>query len=318
MKRLLIALLFAAPAFANTPEHFFGSLALHPNAPQLPTATVPPPPVLTPIDPTPTIALVAAAQANSDSQWTWTRDSLVKVGAKLDAIAADEALEVGETTNLKNQITGLQAQLDALKAQVAAIPSGVQGPPGAQGLQGVPGTPGAQGVQGIPGVPGLPGAPGPQGVAGVPGPAGPMGPQGPPGPGGPPPTTCTAPCYALAFSTSATRIGAVTLNGATVKGIVYIFTSSLADPTNTTPAGVSSVCYWLDPPRDTAGVVNLSGAPRWCEGGAPWDFAGSATATTANPWNSATVPNGQHTVAQSVRTVAGTSEVDTAVVTVAN
>lgn len=312
IKRLAVILLLAMPAFANTPGHFFDSLALHPNAPQLPTATVPPPPVLTPIDPTPTMALVAAAQANSDSQWTWTRDSLVKVGAKLDAIAADEALEVGETTNLKNQITGLQAQLDALKAQVNAIPSGVQGPPGAQGLQGVPGTPGAQGVQGIAGVPGLPGAPGPQGVAGVPGPAGPMGPQGPQGPpgGAPPPTSCsTPPCYALSFSANATRAGAVNLNGAMVKGIVYIFTASAADPTNINPPGtITQVCYWLDNPT-------MSGPARLCEGGAPWDFAGSASPTTSNPWNTATIPNGVHRITQQL---APSGESDTAQFTVAN
>jgi hypothetical protein len=278
-------------------------------AAQAPSPTVPPPPTLTPIDPTPTIAVVAAAQANSDSQWAWTRDSLVKVGAKVDAIAADEALEVGETLNIKNSITGLQAQITALKAQIAAIPAGIQGPPGVQGLQGVPGTPGAQGVQGIPGIPGLPGAPGPQGVAGVPGPAGPPGPQGPPG-GGTPPPTANGP-YALSFSSNATRAGAINLNGATVKGVVYIFTSTAADAANMNPAGVASVCYWLD-------SVTMAGAARWCEGGAPWDFAGSASPTTANPWNSATIPNGTHTITQRVVPIVGTPEVDNASFTVAN
>src|SRR3981189_3446027 len=121
MKRLLIALLFAAPAFAATPDHFFDSLAFHPQQPPLPVATVTPPPVLTSIDPTPTIAMVAAAQANNDNLWTWTRENLVNVGKVVDQIAADEAIEVGETLNLKNRVSALEAK--------APIP----GPPGVQG-----------------------------------------------------------------------------------------------------------------------------------------------------------------------------------------
>jgi hypothetical protein len=103
----------------------------------------------------------------------------------------------------------------------------------------------------------------------------------------------------------------VNLNGATVKGVVYIFTSTAADATNMNPAGVASVCYWLD-------NVSMTGAARWCEGGAPWDFTGSASATTANPWSSATIPNGTHTITQKVAPAVGVAEVDTASFTVAN
>lgn len=287
MKKLILLLLFATSLSAQTPP------------------TVPPPPVLTPVDPTPVISLVGQALGQNSAWTAWNQKAVMDLGAKLDQIIADEALEVGETLNIKNQITGLQAQLDALKAQVAAIPAGVQGPPGAQGLQGVPGAPGAQGVQGIPGVPGFPGAPGPQGVAGVPGPAGPPGPQGPPGG-----TTASGP-YALSFSASATRVLGVNLNGATVKGVVYIFTATAADATNMNPAGVAGVCYWLD-------NVTMTGAAKWCEGGAPWDFVGSASPTAGNPWNSATVPNGVHSITQRVAPLVGLPEVDTASFTVAN
>jgi hypothetical protein len=136
---LIVLMLFAAPAFAATPEHFFDSLAFHPQQPPLPVATVPPPPILTPIDPTPTIAMVAAAQANNDNLWTWTRDSLVNVGKVVDQIVADEAIEVGETLNLKNRVSALEAK--------APIPGPV-GPQGIQGLQGIQGVPGPQGQAG--------------------------------------------------------------------------------------------------------------------------------------------------------------------------
>lgn len=136
---LLVFLLFAAPAFAHTPEHFFDSLTLHPQAsPPTPVPTVTPPPALTTIDPTSTMAMVAAIQANSDKFTKWTTDNLLSVGAKVDQVS-------GETLNNKNAITGLQDQL-------AKIP---QGPPGAPGPQGIPGV---QGIQGVPG---------PQGPAGV-------------------------------------------------------------------------------------------------------------------------------------------------------
>lgn len=154
---LFTLLLFALTTFAGTPEHFFDSLALHPNAPQS-VPTVPPPPVLTPIDPTSTIAMVAAAQANSDNLWTWTRDNLVKVGAKLD----------GETLNLNNRLDALEA-----KASIPG-PQGIPGPAGPQGIAGV-GQPGPAGLQGIPG---------PAGVQGIQGPIGLQGPIGPQGPAG--------------------------------------------------------------------------------------------------------------------------------------
>lgn len=101
--------------------------------------TVSPPPTLTPIDPTPTLAMVAAAQANNDSLWAWTKDNLVKVGAKVDQISAAESLEVGETLNLTNRVDALE------KRAPIPGPIGPQGVPGIQGIQGVPGPQGQAG-----------------------------------------------------------------------------------------------------------------------------------------------------------------------------
>lgn len=302
MKRLAVLLLFAASVCAQAP----------------PTVSPPPPPFV--LDPTSTIAMLAAAQAANDAFTLWTKDNLVNVGKAVDQIIADEKLEIGETNNIKNR-------LDALEAKPL-----IPGPPGAQGIQGLQGLPGIPGIQGIQGVPGQ-GTAGTQGIPGAPGvsPTVQAGsitlvPCGTPASvtnsGTPaaaifnfsiPQCSTTPPTpvgnYALSFSANATRAGAVNLNGAVVKGIVYIFTAAAADPANINPPGtITQVCYWLDNPT-------MSGPARLCEGGSPWDFAGSASPTTANPWNSATVPNGVHKITQQI---APGGEADTAQFTVAN
>lgn len=122
---ILLFALFAVPAFASTPEHFFDSLTLHPQAP-IPVPTIPPPPVLTPVDPTPVIAMIGQALGQNSAWTAWAQKGIIDLGTKVDAIVADEALEVGATLNLKNR-------LDALEAK-APIP----GPPGPQGPPGTP------------------------------------------------------------------------------------------------------------------------------------------------------------------------------------
>lgn len=264
--------------------------------------TVPPPPVLTPIDPTPTMALVTAVQSNGDKQWTWMRDGLVNVGAKVDLIAADEGLEVGEILNIKND-------LGALHTQIANIPAGPPGIDGAPGVKGIPGTPGVSPTIQVGTVVSVPCST-PASVTNTGTATAAIFNFFIPQCGAAPPPTDSGP-YALSFSPNATHAGAANLNGATVKGTVYIFTSPAADPANVNPGGVANVCYWLDNPA-------MTGAARSCEGGAPWDFAGSATATTGNPWNSTTIPNGVHTITQRVARTVGLPEVDTASFTVAN
>lgn len=154
-KILLIGLLFAAPAFAGTPEHFFDSLALHPQAP--PTSTVPPPPPQFVLDPTPVITLVGSALGASSGWTNWAQKAIVDLGVKVDTIAADEAIEVGDMLNIKNSITGLQAQIAAIPAGATgpAGPQGIAGPAGAQGPTGATGPAGAQGIAGVQGPPGV-------------------------------------------------------------------------------------------------------------------------------------------------------------------
>lgn len=262
------------------------------------TVSPPPPPFV--LDPTSTIAMLAAAQAANDQFTVWTKDNLLKAGVKLDAIAADEALEVGEMLNIKNR-------LDALQTQIAAIPQGLPGADGIPGPRGIPGTPGTSPTIQIGTVLSVPCST-PASVTNT--------------------GTSTAAIfnffiptcgtvtasgpYALAYSPNATRAGAISLSGATIKGTVYVFTSTLADPTDMNPVGVAAVCYWLDDPL-------MSGVPKLCEGGSPWDFAGSASPTTANPWNSATVPNGTHKITQRVARTSGLPpEIDTVSFTVTN
>lgn len=229
----------------------------------------------------------------------------------LQGVAVASTVQAAIFAAIRNQedadVKALQAQLDALKAQIAKIPAG---PPGATGAAGATGPMGQPGPTGPPGAIGPAGAQGVTGPTGPPGPQGPTGPQGPAGSGTPTPTNT----YAISVSTSAVRAGAVNLSGLTVKGTVYIFTSALANLNDPNPSGIASVCYWLDVP-----VTSIATSPpKTCEGATPWDFMGSATDTTANPWNSATVANGQHTIIQRVIPIVGVPEVDSVSFTVAN
>jgi hypothetical protein len=101
------------------------------------------------------------------------------------------------------------------------------------------------------------------------------------------------------------------MTGATVSGNVYVFTSPASQPTNYSPTGISKVNYWLDNP-------SMSGAARWTEGLTPYDFAGTASTNLANPWNTASIANGTHTITQLVTMTSGGTETDTATFTVNN
>lgn len=267
MKRILgvVVLLFAAGLAAQSP-------------------TVPPPPTVTPIDPTPIVAIAAQA-LNQNTVWTaWAQKGIQDTGTKVD---------------------GLQAQLDALKAQVAAIPQSPPGPQGPAGVQGVPGTPGVSPTIQIGTVVSVP-CTTPASVTNSGTVTAAIFNFSIPKCG----TTATTTAYALSVSTSAVRTGAVNLSDLTVKGTVYIFTSALTNVNDPNPSGIAGVCYWLDAP--------VTSAPVTCEGGVPWDFMGSASATTANPWNSASVANGQHTIIQRVIPIVGVPEIDSVSFTVAN
>jgi hypothetical protein len=127
-------------------------------------------------------------------------------------------------------------------------------------------------------------------------------------------TTSAGPAFALSASTSSNHGGAIALQGATLSGNVYIFTSSAANLQNSTPTGATRVCYWLDNP-------SMSGAATHCESFAPYDYAGSAnnnTTSLANPWNTGQTANGSHTLTQAVTLSAGGTEVDSAAFNILN
>lgn len=117
------------------------------------------------------------------------------------------------------------------------------------------------------------------------------------------------PRYALAVSNQANRGAASFLiPDSVLTGNVYVF-SSQASALNANPAGISHVCYWLDRPA--------TGAPDHCEALTPYDLKGTfgcanAAGTCGGAWNTATSPDGWHTLAQVVTLNTGGSEVDTA------
>ena len=117
--------------------------------------------------------------------------------------------------------------------------------------------------------------------------------------------------YALSVSTQSNRSGGIALNGATLSGNAYVFTSLASQLTNFNPTGITQVCFWLD-------NVSMSGAATHCESAVPYDYAGSVSTATANPWNTAAVSNGTHSITQLVTLSAGGSETDTATFTVTN
>jgi hypothetical protein len=108
--------------------------------------------------------------------------------------------------------------------------------------------------------------------------------------------------YSLLVSSSSNRSNPSPLTGQTVSGNIYAFTSP--------ESGVSRVRFYLDNPT-------MSGTPRSVERTAPYDFAGG-TVSTANPFNTAGVSDGSHTITAAVELSGGGTEVVHASFTVSN
>src|SRR5712692_293607 len=120
--------------------------------------------------------------------------------------------------------------------------------------------------------------------------------------------------HALSVSTSSNHNNARALQGATLSGNAYVFTSNSANLQNFDPSGISKVCYWRDNP-------SMTGTATHCEYYVPYDFVGSVDNTPtslAHPWNTTKVANGTHSITQLITLSAGGSEVDTATFTVRN
>jgi acid phosphatase type 7 len=108
--------------------------------------------------------------------------------------------------------------------------------------------------------------------------------------------------YSLLVSASPDRSNPAPLAGKTVSGNIYVVT--------TPDIGVDTVRFYLDDP-------NMTGTPRKVESNAPYDFAGG-TVSTANPFKTATVSDGSHTITAAVVLTAGGTEVVHATFTVSN
>ena len=109
--------------------------------------------------------------------------------------------------------------------------------------------------------------------------------------------------YQLLASNSSNRSGPTPLDGSTVSGKIYVFTSP-------DTSDISRVRFYLDNPTAT-------GTPRRTENIAPYDFAGGTT-TAATAFDTATIADGSHSITAAVDLTSGTTEVVTATFTVAN
>ncbi len=180
MKSVLILLLAAAPAFAQTgitpfvqcvylqPDNsvsaFFGYANLNSNS------------VVVPIGPSNFVA--------PDPQ-NWGQPTTFQTGVQNSAWAA--TFDLSQTSSITWNLLGASATASNDPQEYCSFPVEQEGPPGPQGAtgpQGIAGAVGPTGEQGPVGSAGEAGSTGPQGLQGSPGPQGLAGPQGPPGPQG--------------------------------------------------------------------------------------------------------------------------------------
>ena len=103
--------------------------------------------------------------------------------------------------------------------------------------------------------------------------------------------------YSVAYSLQNNRTNPAGLDGATVSGIIYPFT--------TPDQGVENVTFALD------------GKKTQVEGNPPYDFRGG-TATIAHAWDTTSVADGVHSISAAFKMNDGTSQSVTATFTVAN
>ncbi|MGH3452755.1 MAG: hypothetical protein ACRDQW_19060, partial [Haloechinothrix sp.] len=91
--------------------------------------------------------------------------------------------------------------------------------------------------------------------------------------------------YQLLLSLSPDRSTPVALEGQTVAGNIYAFTSP--------DSGASRVRFYLDDPT-------MAGTPRLIEKLAPFDFAGTASDDTAKPFDTKKISEGPHTITAAI------------------
>ena len=119
--------------------------------------------------------------------------------------------------------------------------------------------------------------------------------------GSPPPPPPSA--FSLQVSSSASRSGPSGLDGKTVAGTIYVFVNPAT--------GVTQARFYLDDPQRV-------GSPFRTEGLAPWDFAGTASNGSANPYSTTALANGQHTITVAIDKSGGGTDLVSASFTVLN
>ena len=97
----------------------------------------------------------------------------------------------------------------------------------------------------------------------------------------------------MVYSTSVDRTAPKPFNGATVSGVIYPYVAP--------DAGVSVVRFYLDDPEAAA-------PPTRVDTRAPFDLAGSTPGLRPNPWDSALLPDGPHTLTVQVDMEGGGTE----------
>jgi hypothetical protein len=110
----------------------------------------------------------------------------------------------------------------------------------------------------------------------------------------------------LLVSMSPSRASPQPLQGSSLSGSVYIFTSDSSGTVN--PTGIEQVSYWLD---DTA----MSGSPTHTEQLTPYDFVGTADDGSAEAWDTGSVADGTHTITEAVTATSGSVQTFTATFT---
>jgi large repetitive protein len=109
--------------------------------------------------------------------------------------------------------------------------------------------------------------------------------------------------YTFQVSAQSNRSSPAPLDGAVLAGKRYVFVSP--------GTGATQVRFWLDNP-------SMEGPANLVENRAPWDFAGTATDGKANPFNTNSATNGQHTITAAITLTNGTISVIHAVFTIDN
>jgi glucose/arabinose dehydrogenase/N-acetylneuraminic acid mutarotase len=107
----------------------------------------------------------------------------------------------------------------------------------------------------------------------------------------------------LWLSGSPDRSNPVLLDGRTVSGNIYVFTSN--------SAGISAVRFFVDDP-------GMTGSPRRVDLLAPWDLGGEGSLGVAPPFDTRTLSNGVHRITAAIDRMDGTTTVVTAQMTVNN